>query len=154
MRGFGLTWGRTVDYHWSTSPMVHKIDCSEFGEVCEQPRKGLCLSTVVLFPYSVVNVPQKPAHHSLLGILMSCGAEPGFKKKEKKPHKGAENSERSYVVLLLPYQTLVRSLQAITHPILNILIISTPAKCQWINNGRREEGNTAVGLKNSSKKII
>lgn len=33
MKRFGLTWGRTVDYHWSTFLMLSKIDCFK-SQIC------------------------------------------------------------------------------------------------------------------------
>lgn len=48
--------------------------------------------------------------------------------------------------MLCCYQTLVCSLQAITYPLQNAPIIPIPAKCQWINNGQREEEKHNCGF--------
>lgn len=131
MKRFWLTGGRTVDYHWSTFLMLSQI----------APRADLSVShTKVLQQWDcfLFIEPIRSHDQPLNGVQDYKDGKTHLNPTWKWKHNGAMGKR----CVFRTYYTLVWRLQAITNLLFDILMISIFAKCQWINNGQQEDGNS------------
>lgn len=151
MKRFGLTWGRSVDYHWSTFLMLSKIDCSECQSICCEQNQEVPWYPRGMgpFPHSVAIMPHKQLHHSLLGILMWCGMKrdrnnllnlPSSKEPQFTVIDEEESGEACRVSSPAGHGLSHFLSCIITNPLLNILAVSI---WLWIRNDQQKGKHTA-----------